>query len=63
MRKDNAVFFVGGLVFGLLLGYFVFESVSQAPGGASLAGPETPGSFGEAATAQALTSRRVLDPQ
>jgi len=62
MRKDNAVFFVGGLVFGLLLGYFVFESVSQAPGGASLStGPETLGSSGEAATAP--TSRRVLDPQ
>lgn len=64
MRRDNAVFFMGGLVFGLLLGYFVFQSVSQAPGGASLAtGPETLGSSGEAATAQAPTSRRVLDPQ
>lgn len=32
MRKDNAVFFVAGLVFGVLLGYLVFQTTqSSAP--------------------------------
>ncbi|HEX9723052.1 MAG TPA: tetratricopeptide repeat protein [Vicinamibacteria bacterium] len=69
MRKDNAIFFAGGLVFGLLLGYFVFAAVSQTPGGfSSLAGPAGalgPSGMGGATSqpAQQAMSRRVLDPQ
>jgi len=67
MRKDNAIFFAGGLVFGLLLGYFVFAAVSQTTGGSSPAGVASPvGSLGATgmggATSQQM-SRRVLDPQ
>ena len=32
MRRENAIFFVSGLIFGVLVGYFVFQSVIQAPG-------------------------------
>ena len=35
MRRENAIFFVSGLIFGVLVGYFVFQSVIQAPGTAS----------------------------
>jgi len=64
MRKDNAIFFVGGLVFGLLLGYFVFETASQRPGTFSAAGAAGPSSpMGTGGAAQQATSRRVLDPQ
>ncbi len=31
MRRENAIFFVSGLIFGVLVGYFVFQSVIQAP--------------------------------
>jgi tetratricopeptide (TPR) repeat protein len=72
MRKDNAIFFAGGLIFGLLLGYFVFAAVSQTTGGlASSAGPAGPlgvtgmggGITQSAQQAQQAMSRRVLDPQ
>jgi tetratricopeptide (TPR) repeat protein len=71
MRKDNAIFFAGGLIFGLLLGYFVFAAVSQTTGGLS----SPAGAFGTAGSLgatgmgggmsqpQQATSRRVLDPQ
>ncbi len=40
MRKDNAIFFVSGLVFGVLLGYFVFQTLeSSAPPAAAVAQP------------------------
>lgn len=74
MRKDNAIFFVGGLVFGLLLGYFVFETVSQTPGTSSAAvGGGSSSSAGlqsqqsqqsmPGGASQPVTSRRVLDPE
>ena len=68
MRKDNAIFFAGGLVFGLLLGYFVFETISRTPGSFSAAGPassSSPLGIGGAASqpAQPAMSRRVLDEQ
>jgi cytochrome c-type biogenesis protein CcmH/NrfG len=65
MRKDNAIFFLSGLVFGLLLGYFVFQSVSQTGGGMSVAvSPANPGSpMGGGGVSQPATSRRVVDPQ
>jgi tetratricopeptide (TPR) repeat protein len=67
MRKDNAIFFAGGLIFGLLLGYFVFAAVSQTTGGfASSAGPlgvtGMTGGMSQSAQ-QSQQSRRVLDPQ
>ncbi len=55
MRKDNAIFFASGLVFGLVLGYFVFETASQTSGSFSADGP--------AGAAQQAMSRRVLDPE
>ena len=64
MRKDNAIFFVSGLVFGLLLGCFVYESVSQSPGGLSAAA--TPGlssGMGGGPVSRPAESRRVLDLQ
>jgi len=30
MRKDNAIFFVAGLVFGVLVGYFVFQTLESS---------------------------------
>jgi len=64
MRKDNAIFFAGGLVFGLLLGYFVFATVSQSPGGFSAGGLGAT-SMGTAPSpqGQSAMTRRVLDPQ
>jgi len=66
MRKDNAIFFAGGLVFGLLLGYFVFQAVSETPGGFAAAGgslsPAGPSMMG-GGPSQPAGSRRVLDPQ
>lgn len=35
MRKENAIFFVSGLAFGVFVGYFLFQSLAQAPMGAS----------------------------
>ena len=60
MRKDNAIFFASGLVFGLLLGYFVFETVSQTPASSSAAGGSA-GMAGQAGMA-GTSARRVLDP-
>jgi tetratricopeptide (TPR) repeat protein len=31
MRKDNTIFFLAGLVFGVCVGYFLFQSVAQSP--------------------------------
>jgi cytochrome c-type biogenesis protein CcmH len=31
MRKDNAIFFVSGLAFGVLVGYFLFQSMTTGP--------------------------------
>ena len=63
MRKDNAIFFASGLVFGLLLGYFVFETVSQTPG--SLSATASPTATSGAAMGGITTppspSRSVLD--
>lgn len=41
MRKDNLIFFVSGLVFGVAVGYFLFQSVAQSSRGraASLSAP------------------------
>jgi tetratricopeptide (TPR) repeat protein len=56
MRKDNMVFFVSGLAFGVLVGYFLFQSLATnselAPtsGQASSALPSAP-------------ERRLVDPQ
>jgi tetratricopeptide (TPR) repeat protein len=64
MRKDNAIFFAGGLVFGLLLGYFVFSAVSQTPGGSlGMGSAPSPQAQQQAQQAQQAMSRRVLDPQ
>ncbi len=64
MRKDNAIFFASGLVFGLLLGYFVFETASQTSGSFSAAGPAGMGGASQQVQqAQQAMSRRVLDPQ
>jgi Flp pilus assembly protein TadD len=30
MRKDNTIFFLAGLVFGIWVGYFLFQSVQQS---------------------------------
>ena len=38
MRKDNAIFFVSGLAFGVFVGYFLFQSVSQGPVASTAAG-------------------------
>jgi tetratricopeptide (TPR) repeat protein len=56
MRKDNTVFFLAGLVFGVAVGFFLFQTVAEAPrlpavSGAPPGGPSTP------------PNRRVLDPQ
>jgi tetratricopeptide (TPR) repeat protein len=54
MRKDNAIFFVSGLAFGVLLGYFVFQAVAQAP---------TAGPGPSAAQGEPVQQRRLIDPQ
>lgn len=55
MRKDNAIFFLAGLAFGALLGYFVSKSVSAPSAGApAAAAPMT--------SAAPEPPRRVLDP-
>ena len=64
MRKDNAIFFLSGLAFGVLLGYFVFESVVQDPGNASMAANiGSPGGLGSASGVSQPAPRRVLDRQ
>jgi tetratricopeptide (TPR) repeat protein len=57
MRKDNAIFFVAGLAFGILLGYFVFQSVAQPTAGvpATASAPTTSGSSDQP------PARRLLD--
>ncbi len=54
MRKDNAIFFVSGLAFGVLLGYFVFQSLAQAP----RVGPGP-----SSAQQEPVQERRLIDPQ
>jgi tetratricopeptide (TPR) repeat protein len=58
MRKDNAIFFLSGLAFGVLLGYFAFETVSQDPGNLSMAA-----NIGSAGGASQPAPRRMLDRQ
>lgn len=57
MRKDNTAFFVAGLVFGILVGYFLSESLARPPSSA--------GSGGAASRAAETNApvRRVVDPQ
>jgi tetratricopeptide (TPR) repeat protein len=54
MRKQNAIFFVSGLVFGLLVGYFLFQSVSQSP-------PSSPAAVSVDTGGQAEPSLPILD--
>ena len=64
MRKDNAIFFLSGLAFGVLLGYFVFQSVVQDRGNVSMAAQVgSPGSFGSAGGVSQPAPRRVLERQ
>ncbi len=64
MRKDNAVFFLTGLAFGVLLGYFAFESVVQDSGNVSMATHiGSQGGFGSPDGATQPPPRRVLDRQ
>ncbi|MFQ5789079.1 MAG: tetratricopeptide repeat protein [Acidobacteriota bacterium] len=55
MRKDNAIFFVCGIFFGALVGYFLFESVASTPARAPGAGEIVPSPGGGA-------PRRLIDP-
>ncbi len=64
MRKDNAIFFLSGLAFGVLLGYFVFESVIRDPGNVSMAANiGSPGGLGSASGVAQPEPRRLLDRQ
>lgn len=64
MRKDNAIFFLSGLAFGVLLGYFVFESVVQDSGNVSMAANSgNPGGLGSTGGGSQPQSRQVLDRQ
>jgi tetratricopeptide (TPR) repeat protein len=64
MRKDNAIFFLSGLAFGVLLGYFVFQSVVQDPGNVSMAAQVgSLGSFGGSSGVWQPAPRKVLDRQ
>jgi tetratricopeptide (TPR) repeat protein len=56
MRKDNTIFFLAGLVFGVCVGYFLFQSVAQSPRPAIV---PSGGSEPESSAPQ----RPVLDPQ
>jgi tetratricopeptide (TPR) repeat protein len=56
MRKENAIFFVSGLVFGVLVGYFVFQSLAQVPMSVS-------GGVAAANQPQSVPERRLVDPQ
>ncbi len=59
MRKDNAIFFVSGLAFGVLVGYFLFQSVIQSPGSST-----APSSGGASSPMTPATpSMPVLDTQ
>jgi tetratricopeptide (TPR) repeat protein len=56
MRKDNTIFFLAGLVFGVWVGYFLFQSVQQnsAP---------SPVSEGGTRAESNAPAGRVVDPQ
>ena len=56
MRRDNTIFFAAGLAFGVLLGYFVFSTVSQRPAPA-------PAIAGAPSRSNEVPSRRLIDPQ
>ena len=56
MRKDNTIFFLAGLVFGVWVGYFLFQSVAQSP-----AREIVPAGVSEAESS--APPRRLLDPQ
>lgn len=55
MRKENAIFFVSGLAFGVLLGYFVFQSLAPSPVVRS--------SSVAPAGQESAPPRRLVDPQ
>jgi tetratricopeptide (TPR) repeat protein len=57
MRKDNAIFFVAGLAFGVFVGYFLFQSVVQSPGPPAASNP--PGSAGTAMNPPALDTQEI----
>jgi tetratricopeptide (TPR) repeat protein len=42
MRKDNALFFVAGLVFGVLTGYFVFQTLQSGSPPVAATAPAPP---------------------
>jgi tetratricopeptide (TPR) repeat protein len=56
MRKDNTIFFLAGLVFGVWVGYFLFQSVVQSPAPAIVPG-------GVPKAESSAPPRRLLDPQ
>jgi tetratricopeptide (TPR) repeat protein len=56
MRKDNTIFFVAGLVFGVCVGYFLFQSVAQSSRPAIV---PAAGSDPQSAEPQ----QRLIDPQ
>jgi tetratricopeptide (TPR) repeat protein len=55
MRKDNTIFFLVGLVFGVWVGYFLFQSVAQRP----VSAPAVTVSERESST----SARRIVDPE
>jgi Flp pilus assembly protein TadD len=55
MRKDNTIFFLVGLVFGVWVGYFLFQSVAQRP----VSGAAVTVSEGESS----MPARRIVDPE
>lgn len=56
MRKDNTLFFVAGLAFGVLIGYFLFQSLIATSGVQTVSSPVQAGS-------QPVTSQPVIDPR
>lgn len=55
MRKDNTIFFLVGLVFGVGVGYFLFQSVVQHPASTSLAA--------QSERESSAPMRPLIDPQ
>ena len=56
MRKDNTIFFLAGLVFGVSVGYFLFQTAAQSPVPATV-----PAGVSDAKSP--APARRFLDPQ
>ncbi len=62
MRKDNTIFFVSGLAFGVFVGYFLFQSVAQSPGSPTAARPggsTSPGAPGAAMNTPVLDAKEI----